>query len=598
MQVLTTTGLVDAASLAIGAKLPATINGVPIVNTLLDKEIVTPATPRYAEHSAVALGQDGNPLFYDADGEPARVTVPAEWSWYRINGADLLFQDQSVWINEGQVTHAKHLTVGDLMIDKYGNYKPVDTIEEVTFSDAPQVWVRLVVDGDHSFIGDNWTLHNASRYAVATANWSWSNVTTNWSATSGGASGASAPTISDDAYIDGNSGTYTVGAVSGLAKALNCDFSAATITIASWTLQMYGNLILGPSITFSYGTTSMYGNGVTLTCNGATASGYMIISIESGASVTQADNYTLGDSGSSGGIRMYGGSYSTGGYSFYGSKIYWNSSGASATLTLDGSTVTCLNTTSGVVNSGYSSSGISAVNATISAYQFQSTGAQAVNLSGASVTTLATGNPSFKIGNSAAYTDTSGTTITCAGTFAAGNSNTYNATIDCAGTLAAGSSTFNGTATLSKTSGIQAISWSGATFAGTVYFDCPTVRLNGDVTVATLATHNTAARTLSAFPASTLTVTTWDASMDGTSGNVLTMTYGGATAGAWTLAKAGGGTVTVDYADISYVDASPATTWYATNSTDSGNNTGWTFGAPPGGGPTFTGSSLFFGGNF
>jgi hypothetical protein len=38
--------------------------------------------------------------------------------------------------------------------------------------------------------------------------------------------------------------------------------------------------------------------------------------------------------------------------------------------------------------------------------------------------------------------------------------------------------------------------------------------------------------------------------------------------------------VVVNYLDIIDSAATVANTWYAINSTDSGNNTGWTFGAP------------------
>ena len=49
-----------------------------------------------------------------------------------------------------------------------------------------------------------------------------------------------------------------------------------------------------------------------------------------------------------------------------------------------------------------------------------------------------------------------------------------------------------------------------------------------------------------------------------------------------TIAKAGGGVVSGDYLDVAYSVASPANTFYAgTHSTDGGNNTNWTFTAPP-----------------
>ena len=54
----------------------------------------------------------------------------------------------------------------------------------------------------------------ANRYWVGgTGNWNGSN-TANWSATSGGAGGASVPISSDAVYLNGNSGagTVTIGA--------------------------------------------------------------------------------------------------------------------------------------------------------------------------------------------------------------------------------------------------------------------------------------------------------------------------------------------------------------------------------------------------
>ena len=59
----------------------------------------------------------------------------------------------------------------------------------------------------------------------------------------------------------------------------------------------------------------------------------------------------------------------------------------------------------------------------------------------------------------------------------------------------------------------------------------------------------------------------------------------------FTLNKTGGGTVEVDYLDISYSNATPADTWFATNSINSGNNTGWDFGE-------IAASGFFFAGNF
>ena len=46
--------------------------------------------------------------------------------------------------------------------------------------------------------------------------------------------------------------------------------------------------------------------------------------------------------------------------------------------------------------------------------------------------------------------------------------------------------------------------------------------------------------------------------------------------GAWNLVKVGGGTITMDYLNISYSNASPANTWYAgSHCNNKGNNIGW-----------------------
>jgi hypothetical protein len=95
-----------------------------------------------------------------------------------------------------------------------------------------------------------------------------------------------------------------------------------------------------------------------------------------------------------------------------------------------------------------------------------------------------------------------------------------------------------------------------------------------------------AGRTVKITAGTTLTSTTFD--LNGTAGNLITITSD--TASAHTIAKAGGGTVVADYCDISYSTASPAATFSATNSTDSGNNTNWSFGAAV--------RNLFFGSNF
>lgn len=109
-------------------------------------------------------------------------------------------------------------------------------------------------------------------------------------------------------------------------------------------------------------------------------------------------------------------------------------------------------------------------------------------------------------------------------------------------------------------------------------------------TIGELASTKTVAHTIT-FPSSvTTTVGTW--SVNGSSGNLVSIRAFLFLTQA-TLAKSGGGTVTADYLDIRDSAATPSSTWTATNSTDSGNNTGWTFAS----GAAAT-NSLLFGSNF
>ncbi len=72
----------------------------------------------------------------------------------------------------------------------------------------------------------------------------------------------------------------------------------------------------------------------------------------------------------------------------------------------------------------------------------------------------------------------------------------------------------------------------------------------------------------------TQTITTWG--LAGTSGTLLSLS----SSGTWTIYKASG-TVVADYVSLtnSFADTSGGTTYSATNSTDNGGNTNWSFGA-------------------
>ena len=135
----------------------------------------------------------------------------------------------------------------------------------------------------------------ANRYWVGgTGTWNTTS-TTNWSASSGGASGASVPTTADSVFFD-QAGTYTVT----MTGALNCNgltVSAGTVTFATGTtptLSTFGNwsIIAGTvwnstgTITFSATTSQTINtNGITMDCS--------VIILGAGGTKTLQSNFTL-----------------------------------------------------------------------------------------------------------------------------------------------------------------------------------------------------------------------------------------------------------------------------------------------------------------
>lgn len=102
----------------------------------------------------------------------------------------------------------------------------------------------------------------ANRYWVGgTGTWDSSN-TTNWSATSGGAGGASAPTVADDVFFDSNSGTAATVTVASTAASFTC-----TVNKSDINLSLSGNATLSAassgSFTLTTGTLTL--NSYTLT---------------------------------------------------------------------------------------------------------------------------------------------------------------------------------------------------------------------------------------------------------------------------------------------------------------------------------------------
>lgn len=232
-------------------------------------EILTPTGYRNIEDLTIGeavIGKDGafNTLLgkrtFDA-GWFLEQGLPEDWKWYLINGVYHFFGNQNIIVAEGDYTvcHVKELQTGWKIYDAAGRVILIGSIEE---ADPNDVWYKLDISGDHSFMCDGVLVHNASRFWVGGgSNNQWNSTpTSNFSATSGGSPGASNPSSSDDVKFDG------VGANANGAST----FTAST-TILSLTFSGYTNTITintGQTITIAGNFTDDTNHGWTVTGSG------------------------------------------------------------------------------------------------------------------------------------------------------------------------------------------------------------------------------------------------------------------------------------------------------------------------------------------
>ena len=102
-----------------------------------------------------------------------------------------------------------------------------------------------------------------------------------------------------------------------------------------------------------------------------------------------------------------------------------------------------------------------------------------------------------------------------------------------------------------------------------------TVEVTGSNTFNQFKDDGSAAHSILFTAGTTQNIADWQ--VNGSSGALITI--GSITAASHTLNKTGGGFNQSNYLSISRSTATPATSWYAANSTNGGNNSGWTFGA-------------------
>lgn len=181
----------------------------------------------------------------------------------------------------------------------------------------------------------------ADRYWVGgTGTWSTTN-TVNWSATSGGAGGASVPTATDNVFINGSSGVGTVTTATGATCAnFNCTGYTGTFNSVTFGLAVTGDFILaaGMTLTASSQFSLQGGTGTSITVNtaGKTLGGLSVGNLIAGYDGTR----TLAAALACGTLTFHSGTFDTAGFAVTATAISSSASTQSRTLTLGASTIT------------------------------------------------------------------------------------------------------------------------------------------------------------------------------------------------------------------------------------------------------------------
>lgn len=154
----------------------------------------------------------------------------------------------------------------------------------------------------------------------------------NWSATSGGLGGATAPTSADNAFFDANSGTGTCTTESGATN------NAVTFNTSNVTLTFGANHNCSAGFTLTLGSINL--NNQTLTCTGVSSSNANVRSINFGTSgkiILTGNNATVLNFNNATNFSYSGTSYIESNYSgSTGTRVFANgATGGSASTALN-----------------------------------------------------------------------------------------------------------------------------------------------------------------------------------------------------------------------------------------------------------------------
>lgn len=369
----------------------------------------------------------------------------------------------------------------------------------------------------------------ANRYWVGGAG-TWDNLSVlNWSATSGGAAGATVPTNVDAAIFDANSGS-------------------GTVTVASSAVSL---------------NTTVNNSGITLSLSGSptlcTAAG--LLTLTAGAIVLNSNTLTCGRfSSSNSNTRTI--DFGTGNFTLTGNALSIWLTATATNLTIAGTPV---------VNCTYSGStgtrgivhGASADGSEANAISFNITAGSDI------VAFDVAGTPSTSAIKNLNFTGFTGTAPQTYGTTVYGNV-----------TLGTGMTFGTGGISLRGTSGLQTYTSNGVVGVKSFSIDCPgsTVRFTDALTTDAAATVTFINGTVELKNGVTSSVGAFATS--GTNQKYLQSTTAGSQA---TLSQASG-TVNASYLTIQDINATGGATWNAyvdQSNIDAGNVDGWNFGISP-----------------
>lgn len=262
----------------------------------------------------------------------------------------------------------------------------------------------------------------ADRYWVGgTASWD-GTAGTKWSATSGGAGGASVPTSADDVFFNASStGTVTIATGNTGAKSINCTGFTGTIT-GTANITVSGNVTLVTGMTYSHTGTVTFNATATLITAGKIFSGVEI----NGSGITATLGDALNISGRN--VTLTLGTFDTANYNVTCGNLLSTSTTNIRTLTLGSSTVSLSGTTT-VIN--FATTSNFTLNAGTSQITLTGAGAQ---IAGGDKTfynmTFAGGGTTNLISNTNTFNNL---TLNAPATLLLNASQTVNGTLTCAG---------------------------------------------------------------------------------------------------------------------------------------------------------------------